>query len=254
MPYPTFPYPTTQQTCWVAWVNGGYVQVPNGQPFVVVTQDTGTGSYFGNGVWDTWTTNYTTSVVYPQLTVWAGWNNPNAYISAFAYDRPLTKERAYSTALNDRPLTRLRNLEIEQEKHRKECETRRRVIIQSNRTRARQLRTKQAEVRADILLREHLDEKQLAEWTKDKAFHVETADGKRKYRIAYGLAGNIRVVECDNDAPMTRQGKLRKDARLCVHVYHPEGKVPHADNVLAQKLMLESAEEEFLAMANASYY
>ena len=72
------------------------------------------------------------------------------------------------------------------------------------------------------------------------------------YRIADGLAGNICLVEAA-ERPVSKYGRpVSVGARFCAHVYHPEGWVPDADNVLAQKLLLESdgGEGLFLSMAN----
>jgi hypothetical protein len=104
---------------------------------------------------------------------------------------------------------------------------------------------------AELLL-EHLSETQREEWAAERAFTVHTADGKRAYKIAYGLADNVHLVKAD-EPPVSKHGRpLAVGARFCMHVYHPEGQVPHEDNMLAQKLLLESDEREFLALANVS--
>lgn len=130
--------------------------------------------------------------------------------------------------------------------------TSRQSLINRNRDRTRMLRRKSAARRAERLLLEHLTEAQRQEWTTDKAFHVETADGRRRYKIAYGLTGNVCLVKCEGEAPMGKFGPVREGARFCMHVYHPDGWVPNEDNVLAQKLLIEANEEHFLELANAS--
>jgi hypothetical protein len=260
------PYQQVLNNTWTVWV-GDYYGYGGG---------TGNTNYYGtvgtnnlttisSQIWNGWVETGTTGgTYYPQLQqqlqpmAWTTWNNSYVPYSAplpAVCDRPLTKEQAWSCAECNRPLTYEQHLMELQAARRKECEQRRRTIIASNRKRSTDLRNKLAERRADLLLQEHLTAEQRAEWTKDRAFHIETADGRRRYRLAYGLSYNVKLVKCATDEPQPRlrSGQLREGVKLCAHVYHPEGHVPHADNVLAQKLMLETNEEQFLAMANAGW-
>jgi hypothetical protein len=118
-------------------------------------------------------------------------------------------------------------------------------MIQRNRAHAASLRRRVAGRRAEQLLLEHLDAEQAREWRDGHYFHVETADGQRRYRIHRGLAGNVRLVR-DGE----REGTAGWLRRYCMHVYHPDGRVPDEDNVLAQLLMLTTDEAEFLRLAN----
>jgi hypothetical protein len=133
----------------------------------------------------------------------------------------------------------------------------REAMITRNLSRAHQLRRKIAERRARQLLIDHLDDRQRREYEKDRVFHVETANGRRRYKISRGIAGNITIAKYDAPLRLSRRGhgSLRAGARLCCHVYHPDREqVPPEDNMLAQALFLRdpSLEREFLAMANAS--
>jgi hypothetical protein len=118
-------------------------------------------------------------------------------------------------------------------------------LIMRNRGRASELRAKLAERRAEALLREHLDETQWRDWDERKRFHVQTADGERVYEIRRGRAGNIYLVKGVNP----RDPRVK---RFCFHEYHPSGRVPVADNVLAQALFIQYDEERFLELANPS--
>jgi hypothetical protein len=125
-------------------------------------------------------------------------------------------------------------------------------LISKNRAKARALREKQAERKAESLLLEVLDAEQAAEWEKAKSFTVKTANGDRTYKVGYGTAGNVRLVETKTPVTDKHGVPLRPDDRFCMHVYHPDGHIPHIDNMVAQKLLLESegGEAEFLRHAN----
>lgn len=211
---------------WPQWVYRSYEQVPTYQP--VGTQ---------YAIWVDWNTTAGTNIqpiasnhqanVFDQGIGYAAWNT-----QVVSPEQVKTNERR---AARDR-------------------------MIAANRGRARWMRRRVAERRAEALLLEFLDPTQRQEWLESKAksstphFHVITKGGVRKYKIKYGLAGNIVLAEA-KEAPVNRHGvPIRVGARFCAHVYHPEGWVPDADNVLAQKLLLEAegGEDQFLAMANVS--
>lgn len=125
--------------------------------------------------------------------------------------------------------------------------TARERLIQANRWRAREMRARVAQRRAKQLLLDNLTEQQAAEYRANEFFHVETADGRRCYRIHYGLTGNVWVMR-DDDA---RSDTPRENGAIrgyCCHVSDPS--IPIEDNLLTQKLWLETREAEFLALAN----
>lgn len=91
---------------------------------------------------------------------------------------------------------------------------------------------------AHDLLLEHLTEAQRKTFAKNGWFVVEGGRSKTQYRIRSGsIAGNIDVMS----------GK-RATHRLCCHA--PDHVMPHGDHLLAQKMMLEYAEDDFLKIAN----
>ncbi len=118
-------------------------------------------------------------------------------------------------------------------------------LISKCRRESRKVRDHCASRRAEALLFEHLTDEQIEEWKASKQFHVQTREGERVYRIKRGRAGNIVLVK-DGDREAERL------ASFCIHEYHPDGSVPLEDNVLAQKLLLEADEDEFLRIANIS--
>lgn len=118
-------------------------------------------------------------------------------------------------------------------------ESPREVLIANTRQRARCMRERVAKRRAEALLVENLSDAQAAEWARCGQFHVETAGGRRRYRIRRGRVGNVTLVR----APRGERCQID----YCCHVV---AHVPDADNCLAQKLLLEADEPAFLALAN----
>ena len=94
----------------------------------------------------------------------------------------------------------------------------------------------EAEKRAEALLELHLNETQRQEYRTKKRFIVEVQDGVC-YRINRGWAGNVEELNKDGK-PVNR---------LCIHTRAP---VPIPDNLLAQKLLLETDPAEFRRIAN----
>lgn len=101
---------------------------------------------------------------------------------------------------------------------------------------------KAATLRSYLLLRRQLTAEQWRTFRKNKWFVVTGGKSGKRYRIhANGsLVANVDVL-ADND-------NARVDYKLCAH---PEvATVPTGDHLLSQKIMLEWAEEEFIAKAN----
>lgn len=95
-----------------------------------------------------------------------------------------------------------------------------------------------AKSRAEALLVSNLDVEQAESFRKSRLFVVHSRDKKRRYRIEHGMAGNVKLLSPDG----------RVVASFCIHPL--ERGIPAEDVMLAQKLMLEAAEEEFLRIAN----
>lgn len=91
--------------------------------------------------------------------------------------------------------------------------------------------------RATELLVATLSPQQAAEFKSTQAFTVHSKTGDRIYRVTYGTAGNVYEL--------SKEG--RKVAKYCIH---PSEDVPVPDVMLAQKLMLETDEKQFLKVAN----
>lgn len=96
-----------------------------------------------------------------------------------------------------------------------------------------------AKTRARELLLQHLTPAQQETYRRNDWFIVEGGRSKTKYKInGSHLTANIDVLDNQN----------KRTHRLCGHA--PAHKIPIADNLLAQKLMLEFAENDFLRIAN----
>lgn len=96
----------------------------------------------------------------------------------------------------------------------------------------------EAKARARTLLLDVLDQKQRAEFARHGSFTVETKDGTRLYRLR------------PNSAPVRIKGEDGSQWSYCIH---PEdSRYPAEDVTAALKLLLESDEERFLQIANAS--
>ncbi len=110
---------------------------------------------------------------------------------------------------------------------------------------------KKAQQRAYDLLLEHLSDEQRFIFQANKYFLVEGGESGNHYRIRAEehLVANIDLLKNGQEI---RLGEPVKRAeiihRLCGHCSLDE--IPFADQLLAQKLMLEGMEEEFLQIAN----
>lgn len=96
---------------------------------------------------------------------------------------------------------------------------------------------KAAKERARKLLLTHLEDEQREELEQAGYFHVHTRDGERTYQLRPGFN------------PMRVKGE---DGRRVSYCIHPSGVFPSDDTALALKLLLETDEERFLAIANAT--
>jgi hypothetical protein len=173
-----------------------------------------------NAVWNTWTSTTAVTAVLPPA--WLEWNRNGTVLHSW----PALERR------QPPPLPPQLSPEAK-------WKLDRRTAIDTRRQRVAALRKRVADRKAEALLLEHLDEAQRAEWAEKDSFTVYTAGGDRRWMIRRGLAGNVYLME-------------PRMQRFCIHEYHPDGRVPLADNVLAQKLLLEADEQRFLEIANVA--
>lgn len=116
-----------------------------------------------------------------------------------------------------------------------------RIRTQALALRAR-VKKRTADRSAEDLLISQLTEAQAEEYRRLNRFHIITADGI--FRVRRGWAGNIDVVQ---DMFSDHPGNILE--RWCVH---PSRQVPVPDNMLAQKLMLDTDPKTLRKIANVS--
>lgn len=104
----------------------------------------------------------------------------------------------------------------------------------------RKIFTDAAKTRARNLLMQMLNADQKKELEEKNLFHLTVHDrsgSMRVYRIEYGYAGNVKLL--GNDGQPVK--------RYCIHA---DSRLPYEDQMLAQKMLLEANEKEFLRIAN----
>lgn len=217
--------PTTDGRVWTIWNTNTSATTAstdvwsswNQTANITVTSNTAS----TNNVWALWTngTGSATSnvTITTDTRVWQAWQKPSPEVMR----RMPQRDRQY-----------YERLERERDEYRRRAE---------EAEKARKL----AEEKAERLLLSVLSPEQRDEYIKHGRFHVRTAGG-RLYRINKGRHGNMELLERDSD------GELIIAENLCVHV---RPNCPNQDNMVAQKLMIESGmEEELRRVANISDY
>ena len=120
-----------------------------------------------------------------------------------------------------------------------EIEASRIAVARREEEQAERIRKNEAvRTKARGLLIKHLSPEQQETYEKNKWFIVEGGRSKKKYQIHPGISGNVMEMREDNKSRIYR---------YCCHCDHS---IPLEDNLLAQKLMLEAHEDEFLRLAN----
>jgi hypothetical protein len=96
---------------------------------------------------------------------------------------------------------------------------------------------RKAEQRAYTLLKEWLSPEQIARFERHGYFEVRGSHSGKCYRIRRDR--NMNIDELDGDG-----------SRVAVWCFSPAGHLPLGDNMLAQKIALETDEQAALAVAN----
>jgi hypothetical protein len=110
----------------------------------------------------------------------------------------------------------------------------------SNREAGASAQRKKVEQRAYILLKEWLSPEQLAQLERHGYFEVRGSHSGKCYRIRRDR--NMNIDELDG-----------KGFRVAVWCFGPTGQLPLGDNMLAQKIALETDEQAALAIANRAW-
>lgn len=218
--------------------NAGVEQQAHWNQWSVVFRDTTAGTtarMWGNtvptstadlNVWNTWNSTTATTTVTIDNYVW------NQWLTTTQTTRARTPLVA-GTGFYAPPLTPEQQAEREVRRLAAEEQAQRERVRYAEMERERD----EATARATELLRDVLDEEQEAELITHARFHVRSQKGKL-YRIRRGWSHSVDLIE---------DGKIA--GTYCIH---PREAIPTEDSMLAQKLMLENAEDEFLRIANYS--
>jgi hypothetical protein len=177
--------------------------------------------------------------------IWTVWNSQLQATMANANSATLTANISTANTLTMTQLATVWgawNAQLQNATPEQVAEAQRRHQEQTARHAQVQVERTAAEKRAEKLLQDHLSPKQREELAANRFFTVASIgkDGQRRtYRIHRGRSRNVQQVDAS--------GRVLKT--LCAH---PAMLVPDPDTMLAQKLMLESQEEDFLRIANHS--
>lgn len=218
---------TSSNCVWGGWVtNVGYTTGATTDIWCDWNGYGGTGSMTTitcSNVWTGWNTNQGITVNYP---VWINWNTLEPYPHYALPAVPETDEQRVAREAQQAEATRQWQERLAQQRERDS------IMLKEQ---------AEAKERAHELLLSALSREQQEEYLKSNFFRVRIVDKTgtiRTYRVDHGTHGNVRLID--------EAGKILR--RYCIQ---PNG-VPTEDAMLAQKLLLETDEEAFLRIANAS--
>lgn len=133
-------------------------------------------------------------------------------------------------------------------------------MIARNRRRAEEIRGRIARRKAEALFRAHLSDEQQATWRKHGSITVRSPSG-RTWQIRRGWEGNITLAAgppAELGEPGRRYRTVQVGAGICVAInrweivpsqgFSYDRELPMADNLLAQKLILEAPGGEELLL------
>lgn len=150
-----------------------------------------------------------------------------------------------NTATNfmwDVPLQHVRRIELDRLMYRPGAED---LLIQGGEPVAQQLNEKaqrqfkEAETRAEKLLRTLLTPEQLKDYEEKRCFYMQV--NHELFRVDFGTTGNVKRINPEN-------GDVEET--YCIHMPYAFHEVPTQDVMLAQKLLLETNPEQFKQTAN----
>lgn len=174
--------------------------------------------------WQNWTTASTTAD-----TVWYNWTSSSTTAS-IAYDISNVWHVWADSTTSYAPYRR--PPETAEQREARERANQARLDREAEAQRQRE----EAVARAEQLLLANLTKHQRRTYRNRQCFNVRAESGK-KYRIKVGWSHNVESLD----------SRHRAEATYCAH---PAEQVPNQDNMLAQKLLLETDEQAFLRTAN----
>lgn len=183
----------------------------------------------GTATWESWMTTTSSDATGTTADVWVDWCGSTGTLTTTS---TATGETAWTGWITHDQVRRsdLRPVFTQAREPSKEA---RKAAKRAERLRV--LKHRLATRRARQLLQANLNKDQRKQFKKHGWFFVD--GNKSRYRVKKGRVANVEVLEANNTVKH----------RLCAH---PGASVPDFDTMLAQKLMLENQEDEFLRLAN----
>lgn len=195
---------------------------------------------YTSDTWTAWVTAGTSTAVSPGL-VWTNWVGTANTATSATYTNAVWTNWVGNTYQQPAPETAEQRAAREQRWAQQQREWAAQEAHRAEERRRTEAERQQARATAETLLLEHLTEEQAVEYRRDQSFRVISADGERVYRVKRGWSGNVELIRPDG----------RVVARYCIH---PRDWVPEEDNMLAQKLLLETDEAAFNRIANVTRF
>lgn len=249
------PYQQTSGQVWNNWNNRIFV-------------DTGTTANFYQNTWVSWNRNAQTipitissASVAQNTIIWQTWNanagtmatNQMPLIQVMTHEWPTTWLNP-QTGAQDWPTRWLDARPAGVPARHIVAQTPEEIAAQRERERQTQERyqrewqaaeagRKLADAKARKILMEHLSPVQRDQYEKFGYFDLDV--GGRTYRIKKGWSGNVQRLGKD---------EKNQDRVLESFCIHPRERIPEEDNLLIQKLMLETEEAEFRRIANITVH
>lgn len=185
------------------------------------TFDTNTAYYLNTAatnVWTAWNGTGTAASSSSVTQIWADWQTSAGTTTLPVYRPPARREPTPEEIAA-----------IEERQRRWDAEQAERARVQA-----------EADVRARALLLDVLTDEQREEFVATERFRVR------------GSKGGVYEVRCNSGVSGNVRGRPHMGGRERSYCIHPTNGVPRHDTYLAQKLLLEHDEDEFLRVANAS--
>lgn len=186
--------------------------------------------------WDSWVTGYHTNCATNGLVeTWMRWQTSDGQTGYARSPGGLSMGASYGQGIGGPRIEVAESEEMKRARLEREArwKTEQEAIRKQEAERAR-IRA-EADGRAMELLKSCMTQEQWESLCAVGFFYVKAKSG-RKYRIDRGTHGNVKVVDKDN----------KVIERLCIQ----PGGVPVGDSMLAQKLLIETAEDVFRRHAN----
>ena len=243
----TMDYGRVEQHVWSQWTTGSAVTINTPTTMIwdhwnLNYQATYATAASCNSVWYNWNTGTGSALATNQQAVqihqqWAHWNNQHTQQQVIQGMRT-GREVPHHDIVPARHIVAQTPEEIAAQRERERVTNERYMAEQQARAAAAKL----ADMRARHLLMENLSPRQKAMYEKNSFFDVEVAG--KTYRIRKGWSGNVELLGKD------KVEDKEVDVVMESFCIHPREIIPADDNVLLQKLLLETSEEEFRKTAN----